>query len=106
MTVVMVVTVIVVVVAVSSTDEVQGLLQNPISDFHAVNRLIEQVCQLMMPFLPCKLRPLPKIFSVMIIVFNPVGQQYPQLVDGGFCFHDILLFLMYWLPPSDLKSGA
>jgi hypothetical protein len=39
------------------------------------------------PILSRLFSPFPKIFSVMKVVFNPVGQQYPQLVDGGFLFH-------------------
>jgi len=58
---------------ICSTDHAQGFFQNLISDFHAADCLIKQFCQLMMPFLPGELRPLPKVFSVMKIVFNPVG---------------------------------
>jgi hypothetical protein len=66
--------VMMVVIAISSTDHVQGLFQNSISDFHAADRLIEQCCQFLVSILPYLLRPFPEIFSMMKIVFNPVGQ--------------------------------
>ncbi len=82
-----VIVVTMVVITVSATDEGQGLLQNSISDLHAADCLIEQVCKILVPILSRLFSPFPKIFSVMKVVFNPVGQQYPQLVDGGFLFH-------------------
>jgi hypothetical protein len=85
--VMVVIVVMMVMVAVRSTDELQGLFQNSISDFHAADCLIEQCCQFLVSILSRLLRPLPEIFSVMVIVFNPMGQQYPQLVDSGFLFH-------------------
>jgi hypothetical protein len=87
LTMLVVMIVAVVVIAVGSTDELQGLLQNAVSDFHAADCLIEQGCQILVSILSRLFGPFPKIFSVMVIVFNPVGQQYPQLVDGGFVFH-------------------
>jgi cbb3-type cytochrome oxidase cytochrome c subunit len=52
MTMAMVVTVVImVVIAVSSTDNVQSLLQNSISDLHAADCLIEQGCQFLVSIL-------------------------------------------------------
>ena len=73
MVMVVVIVVMMVMIAVGSTDELQGLLQNSISNFHAADCLIEQCCQFLVSILSRLLRPLPEIFSVMKIVFNPMG---------------------------------